>query len=114
MLLFQICQIKVPDVSTYRRHFLIQHCQYVFQCQICPVVFEDMDCAEKMVLHIKTHHITRQKNIKGCDQDGSIIIPEEFSDEDETIKTELVKDSMVEIDIYVHIRSKKNRIFFGY
>ena len=50
-----------------------------------------------MVVHIKTHHITPQKNKKDCDQDDAIMIPEEFSDidEDDTIKTELVKDSTV-------------------
>ena len=50
-----ICSLDVPTLNAYRRHILIQHSAYVFQCQKCPVVFEDSDADIKMLEHIKIH-----------------------------------------------------------
>jgi hypothetical protein len=50
-----VCSRSVPDLSTYRRHFLIQHCGYTFQCNTCPVIFDDLDCVTKMLIHLNRH-----------------------------------------------------------
>ena len=100
----QICKIQVPDLPTYRRHFLIEHCQYVLQCQKCPVVFEDFDCAEKMLLHIKSHHSTdsnKSYSIQDDLNDTQMIPNEPFDiDEDINMKSEKVKKSLVSIVFY--------------
>jgi len=84
-----ICEIDVPDLPTYRRHFLIQHCRYTLQCQNCPVVFEDLDCAQKMLQHIKLHH-SSTSNIKDFKQDTNSNddkeILDEYSDNEEDYK----------------------------
>ena len=51
------------NYANFRRHFLMCHCDYTFQCCYCPVVFEGQEgCGEKMINHIKIQHgLTRPK-----------------------------------------------------
>lgn len=52
----QKCQIPINNLANYKRHYLIHHCEYIFQCPICPVIYQDLDCADKLLHHIRTCH----------------------------------------------------------
>ena len=55
------CQNSIENLQSYRRHILVHHGSYVFQCQKCPVMFEDSQGDLKMLEHIKIHNIGKNK-----------------------------------------------------
>ena len=51
----QFCPSLFHDLSVYRRHVLIKHCQYVFQCFACPETFEE-ESGQSLIKHIRSHY----------------------------------------------------------